>query len=106
MILINSKLGNNRYSILFSFLMLFILVSFTTRTGLMLMIPGSEDLNPISICRIYLQGFIFDLGVAVLISGIYSLYLLLLPQKWNNSWLNRILTYAGFSLVLLLVLFS
>ena len=102
----NSKLLYNRFSILFSFILLFILVSISLRTVLMFITPDSEGLNFLSVCRIYLQGLVFDLGVAVLISGIYSIYLLLLPQKWNNSWLNRILTYAGFSLVLFLVLFS
>jgi phosphoglycerol transferase MdoB-like AlkP superfamily enzyme len=72
----------------------------------MILTPDSAGLNLVAVCRIYLQGFVFDLGVAILISGIYSLYLLLLPQKWNDSWVNRVITYAGFSLVLVLVLFS
>jgi phosphoglycerol transferase MdoB-like AlkP superfamily enzyme len=72
----------------------------------MVIAAGPAELSLLSICRIHFQGVIFDFGVAILISAIYSLYLLLLPQKWNNSRANRIITYAGFSLVLFLVLFS
>jgi phosphoglycerol transferase MdoB-like AlkP superfamily enzyme len=72
----------------------------------MLNAPASAELHLPAIGRIYLQGFVFDLGVAILISGIYSIYLLLLPQRWNNSWFNKFITYTGCSLVLLLVLFS
>jgi phosphoglycerol transferase MdoB-like AlkP superfamily enzyme len=72
----------------------------------MVIAAGPAELSLLSFCRIHFQGVIFDFGVAILISAIYSLYLLLLPQKWNNSRANRIITYAGFSLVLFLVLFS
>ncbi|WP_343669000.1 LTA synthase family protein [Chitinophaga sp.] len=44
--------------------------------------------------------------VALFFTTGYALYLLLLPQKWNNSLANRIITFASFYLVVLIVMFS
>lgn len=100
------KFFNNRYSILFAFILLFILLSFVTRTSLIFFSATAAALKPVAILRIYLQGFVFDLGVAILLSVLYSVYLLFLPQKWNNSRLNRIITFAGFFIIMFLVIFS
>ena len=67
---------------------------------------SAAALKPTAILRIYLHGIMFDFGVAIFLSALYSVYLLFLPQKWNNSKLNRIITFAGFFLIMLLVIFS
>jgi phosphoglycerol transferase MdoB-like AlkP superfamily enzyme len=102
----NFKLPNNRYSILFAFILLFLAISFVVRTVLLIVSAKAAGITFTGLLRIYSQGFIFDLGVAVFFSVLYSIYLLLLPQKWNNSKVNRILTYTGFFVVLFIIMFS
>ncbi|MBO9572995.1 MAG: LTA synthase family protein, partial [Chitinophagaceae bacterium] len=55
---------------------------------------------------IYSKGLIYDLAVALTISLPYAIYLLFISDKWNRSLVNRILTYFGFFVVLLLCMFS
>ncbi len=102
----NYKFLHNRYSILFAFILLFTLLSFVTRTSLIIFSASAAALKPVAILRIYLQGFVFDIGVAIFLSALYSVYLLFLPQKWNNTRLNRIITFAGFFLIMFIVIFS
>lgn len=56
--------------------------------------------------RIYGKGFLYDLAVVLFISSFYTLYLLLISNRINRSAVNRVLTYVGFFLVLILCLFS
>ncbi len=102
----NYKFLHNRYSILFAFILLFTLLSFVTRTSLIIFSASAAALKPVAILRIYLQGFVFDIGVAIFLSALYSVYLLFLPQKWNNTRLNRIIAFAGFFLIMFIVIFS
>jgi len=101
-----SRLTNNRYSLLFAFMLLILIFSFITRTAFLLLSLSSAELTFPAVLRIYLQGFVFDMGVAVLFAVPYALYLLVLPQRWNNSKVNRVVTYAGFMLLMLIILFS
>jgi phosphoglycerol transferase MdoB-like AlkP superfamily enzyme len=49
---------------------------------------------------------LFDTAVALYFCTAYAVYLLLLPQRWNNSRANRIITYTFFFIVVLIILFS
>jgi phosphoglycerol transferase MdoB-like AlkP superfamily enzyme len=60
----------------------------------------------LSLLSIYLKGLVFDGSVALFFCVAYSLYLLLLPQKWNNSLVNRVVTYTCFFIVVLIIMFS
>lgn len=95
-----------RYSILLAFGGFFLAASFIVRTALLIISFSKAALTLPAILRIYLEGAFFDLGVVVFLSIAYVIYLLLLPQKWNNSKVNKILTYIGFFMITLLVMFS
>jgi len=56
--------------------------------------------------RIYFLGLDYDLGVGLLLTVVYSLYLLFLPEKWVGSAGNKVITYAGLFLMLLISFFS
>jgi len=99
-------INKTRYSILFNFILFFLVISFITRTILLTWSFHKADLGLLSGLRIYGQGLIFDTVVAFFFSIAYSLYLLILPQRWNNSIVNRVLTYIGFFLVVLIIMFS
>lgn len=96
----------NRYSVLFSFIIVFLISSFLIRTGLLVASLVKTDLSFLAILKIYFTGTFFDLGVSFFIVVSYALYLLLLPQKWNNSKFNRIATYIWLFLVVLIFMFS
>lgn len=96
----------NRYSILFGFWKLFIALSFLVRTILLIMSWKNAAISIGSLFSIYFKGFVFDLGVASFFTILYAIYLLLIPQKWNQSRLNKTVTYVGFFLTVLIVMFS
>lgn len=100
------KVIKNRYAVLANFILLFLLVSLLTRTAFLLISWSKADIDVGSIAKIYGKGMIFDTLVALFFSGGYALYLLLLPQQWNKSLFNRIITITSFFLAVLIVMFS
>ena len=100
------KIYKSRYSILFAFVLFFIGASFLIRTVLFALSFTRADITLVSLLKIYGLGLLFDITVAGFVVAAYSLYLLLLPQKWNHSLFNRIVTYTLFFIVLLLITFS
>lgn len=65
-----------------------------------------SDLGILTLFKVYGKGLVFDLAVGLYFSALYSLYLLLLPQRWNNTLANRIITYTCFFIVVLIIMFS
>ncbi len=96
----------SRYSVLFSFIVVFLISSLLVRSQLLLSSFAKTELSFLSILKIYGMGLFFDLGVSFFIVSTYALYLLLLPQKWNNSVFNRVATYVWVFLVILIFMFS
>jgi len=101
-----NRVFNNRYSLLFSFIIVFVLTSFLIRAGLLVTTFSKLELTFKETCRIFFLGFNYDLGVALMLSGIYNLYLLIVPTKWVNSVGDRVLTYGGLFLTLFISYFS
>lgn len=96
----------NTYSILIHFVLFFLIASFLVRTSLLAMSFASADISLESVFRIYLTGFIYDLGVAMFFVLPYSIYLALLPLKWHRSRLNKWITYTASFLAVLISMFS
>lgn len=101
-----SLLRSNTFKILTRFIIYFLLVSFLIRAGLLLISLPKIDLSFLGVVKIFLTGAMFDFGVALFFSIPYTVYLLLLPTKWSNSLFNKIVTYSGFFLVILITMFS
>ncbi|WP_316812503.1 LTA synthase family protein [Pedobacter heparinus] len=100
------KLFKSRYSVLFSFLTVFIFFSFLIRTVLLIISVGKTDFSFFGILQLYLLGFVYDVAVGLFLTALYNLYLLLLPRKWTNSRVNKGLTYAWLFIILLISFFS
>ncbi len=96
----------SRYNLLFSFVILFVSCSFIIRTILLFNSFGKTELSIINIMSLYFQGLIYDFGVALFFSLIYAAYVLLLPQKFNNTIFNKIFTITILFLMVLISLFS
>lgn len=101
-----SKLFKGRYSVLFSFLAIFVFISFLIRTVLFVDSIGKTDFSFLGVLRIYLLGFVYDVGVGLFLTTLYSLYLLVLPDRWSASIVNKIITYAALFIILLISFFS
>ena len=97
---------NSRYILLWRFIQFFWIASFIVRTALLIISFSGAGLTVGDIFTVYLKGFIFDTAVAVFFCIPYSLYLLALPQKHNASAVNRWLTYIGFFLTLIIIMFA
>src|SRR5690349_18924064 len=100
------KFLKSRYSLLLSFIAIFLIFSFFLRIVFVYRSWAHAELSWPDLAEVFLRGSIYDLSVALFFAFLYALYLLLLPFKWNNSLANRLITYAGFSLALLLCMFS
>lgn len=96
----------NRYSTFFGFIIYFVFFSFLLRLGLSIFSLSKSELGIFSFVAVFFKGFIFDIGVAIFFSIIYSIYLLLLPQRWVKTIFNSIVTYTLLSLMLLIAMFS
>lgn len=101
-----NRLFKGRYSVLFSFLSVFVFISFLIRTILFFESISKTDFSFFGILKIYLLGFVYDIGVGLFLTAFYSLYLLVLPDRWSGSILNKIITYIGLFIALLISFFS
>lgn len=106
MSLFKNKISKSRYSVLFAFIAIFIIISTCIRTGLLFMSISSFDIKLLGLLKIFLLGFLFDLTVALLFVSVYNIYLLILPHKWLNSLFNKIVTYGGSFLIFFIIVFS
>lgn len=100
------NVSRTRYSLLLSFIIFFVSLSFVVRVILTCFSWRNAGLSIVDLFIIFLKGFVFDIAVAFFFCAAYSLYLLVLPEKLNRSLLNRVLTYIGFFLVVLVCMFS
>ncbi|HVI47751.1 MAG TPA: sulfatase-like hydrolase/transferase [Chitinophaga sp.] len=98
--------AKNRYAVLSGFIFLFLILSFVVRTALLVWAFPHSGLSVTDIVTLFARGFVYDIGIALFFTIAYALYLLLLPQRLNNTLFNRIFTYTGFFLALMIVIFS
>jgi len=96
----------NTYSVLFYFVLFFVLASFIVRLVLLFISISKAEVGLLSLLQIFGKGLLFDIGVASFFAVPYSIYLLLFPQKWSNTVVNRAVTYTGFFLATFILLFS
>lgn len=96
----------NTYSVLFYFVLFFVLASFIVRLSLLIISFGKAEINFLSLLLIFGKGLFFDMGVASFFAAPYALYLLIFPGKWNNTIVNKAITYTAFFLATFIILFS
>ncbi|MEO6719334.1 MAG: sulfatase-like hydrolase/transferase [Ferruginibacter sp.] len=96
----------NTFSVLFHFVLYYIIASFLVRAGLIVISFGKADLTFFALTRVFAEGLLFDIGVAVFSVTPYALYLLFLPSKLNGTRVNRFITYTCFVLAVLILILS
>lgn len=100
------KLFKSRYSTLVSFILVFLIGSFVIRTLLFCLSLPKADFSIAGVLGIFGLGIIYDLGVALLLTFFYNLYLLFFPSRWSGRWFDKIITCSGLFLMLLISFFS
>ena len=95
-----------RFTLLKTFIYIFLLLSTVIRLFLFIWSIKEVDLSFFHIVNTFLIGFLFDLGTISFFALPYALYLLILPKKFNGSWLDKIVTYFAYILGLIIFIFS
>lgn len=100
------KFINNRFSLLFSVGLLYVILSFLTRIILFVMTAKDADFNLFYLLRAFFTGFVFDITIALAFLLLYAVYLLLFPKRWIGSLADKVFTYCYLSIVLIIIFFS
>ncbi|WP_445956859.1 LTA synthase family protein [Yeosuana sp.] len=101
-----NKIFPNRFSLLKTFVLTFLLLSFFIRLILFLWSFSESDTSIINLIFTFLIGFFYDLGTISFFALPYALYLLFFPVKFYGSWFDKFVTYFGYSLGIIIFLFS
>jgi len=95
-----------RFTLLKTFLVTYFLFSLIIRVSLYIWSFPKIDFSIINLIKIFLIGFLFDLGSASYIIVIYAVYLLVFPRRYYGSKFDKILTTFVYALVLFALIFS
>ncbi len=101
-----ATLFKSRFSVLFSILSLYIVLSLVVRA--VFLFWSMKDLDPdlLLISKAFFKGFFFDLTVGSLFLLLYAIYLLIFPKKWIGSTFDKVFTYFYLVLILIIIYFS
>ena len=96
---------SKRYALLLGFSGWFLLFSLLLRIVFLVWQLNDLELSIFSLIKILGIGLFFDIGVLSFLFVISTFYILLIPQKWIGSRLDKLLIYSGFSLTLFIFVF-
>ena len=102
----NQLFSKNRFSIVFSFILIYCLLGLALRTILFLLSFNAIDLSLFNILKIVGLGFVFDFGTAIFFILFYALYLFFFPKKYVGSMVDKSLTYFILFFIFIITIFS
>ncbi len=97
---------SKRYALLLGFSGWFLLFSLLLRIVFLGLQLNDLELSIFSLSKILAVGLFFDIGVLSFLFAISTFYILLIPQKWIGSILDKIAINFGFALTLLIFVFT
>ncbi|MBD8489127.1 sulfatase-like hydrolase/transferase [Echinicola sp. CAU 1574] len=102
------KINNitRRFSVLMGFTVLFVALSFVLRMVLFLWEVEEINSSILAIIKTLAIGFFYDLGTVSFFLILYTIYLILIPEKLIGSMLDKVFTYIGLLTNLLVIYFS
>ena len=89
-------LKNSRFQLLILAVAIFLLLSFVSRTSLLITDASSVDLNLFSLLKVYGVGFIYDFVASMYYVMPLAVYLLIVPNKIFNSKMHKYIFLALF----------
>ena len=96
----------SRFKLLKAFVVLFLLLSFLVRISFLFWNFPEIDKGIFKLLTTFFVGFLFDVATISFFVIPYLLYLLIIPKKLYGSLLDKIITYFGFSIGVLILFFS
>ena len=96
----------SRLALLRAFALIFLGLSLLVRVVFLIWDFHETDTGILSLFWTFLVGFVFDVATLSFFVAPYLVYLALVPDKWHGSLGDRILTYFGFFLALVIIYFS
>jgi phosphoglycerol transferase MdoB-like AlkP superfamily enzyme len=104
MFLRNPSLG--RFSLLFHFIVWFLIVSQLLRIALLIWQHDEVSWNIVNLSRTLLTGLFFDIGTIAFVSLPAVIYYALLPNRFVGSLTDRIITWFFLSLTIFVLVFT
>lgn len=101
-----SKIFPTRFALLKAFLGLFLMLSFVVRLSFLIWNFSEVDKGIFVVVNTFLIGFLFDLVTISYLLIPYLIYLVIVPKRLYGSLADRIVTYFGFTLGVLILFFS
>lgn len=101
-----NKFIPERFELLKVYVLIFISLSFILRSCLTFWYFPQIDASVFVLIKTFIIGFLFDVGTISFFAIPFVVYLLIIPQKLYGSIFDRIVTYFGYSLGVLIFLFS
>ncbi|WP_437397650.1 LTA synthase family protein [Flagellimonas lutimaris] len=96
----------SRLALLRAFALIFLGLSLLVRVVFLIWDFHETDTGILSLFWTFLVGFVFDVATLSFFVAPYLVYLALVAEKWHGSLVDRILTYFGFFLGLVIIYFS
>ncbi len=94
------NISSNRFRFINTTFLIFIVISFITRTTLLIKSIDMIDITFVQLIQVYLIGFFYDfIAISYLVIP-FVIYILLLPQKLWQHKINKFMTYI-FTFILL-----
>ena len=100
------QLFPSRYSLLKAFIGLFLLLSLIARLSFLVWNFSEVDLGLFQVMGVFLYGLVFDIATISFFTIPFILYLILMPQRFYGSIVDRIFIYFGFAVSVLIIFFA
>ncbi len=97
---------NNRLNLFFSSIIQFLIVSFIVRFVFYIWSFADIDFSVLNLLKIFITGLFFDIGVFSFFLILYSLYLIVFPNRKVGNLFDKIATYGFYFFTTLIVTFS
>ncbi len=97
---------NKRYSLLWNFIVGFVLISFLLRLFFFIWQYNEASWDVVSFLRTIITGLFFDLGTSLYLSLPGVVYLSLLPNKFIGSLIDKVFVYTFYTLTVLILVFT
>ncbi|MFH4968922.1 sulfatase-like hydrolase/transferase [Gaetbulibacter sp. M240] len=101
-----SKIFPSRFALFKAFVGLFLIVSFLVRLSFFVWNFPEVDKSFFVLASTFVIGSLFDLATVSFFSIPFLLYLFIFPKRFYGTVADKIITYFGFSLGLLIIYFS
>jgi phosphoglycerol transferase MdoB-like AlkP superfamily enzyme len=95
-----------RFGLIYAFVLLYLGISFILRCIFLIWNFAELDHSGLTLVKSFLLGLFFDVGTVSFFASIASVYYLVFPKKWYGNPIDRLVSYLGFSIAVLLIYFS